>query len=143
MTQLHIQLLYSEIARSTNNCKCKRQCARRNNIVTDSIVLKDRTTRYTEEELANGINVDLSAHEVAELSFRVTVNDLENRAQISNTATVNDVPTETITHRYIEPIISATKESTTANDLDYVVEGEIITYTITVQNSGDLEEKLQ
>ena len=109
--------------------------------VTGSVVLKDRTTRYTEEELASGINVDLSAHEVATLSFRVTVNDLANRDTISNTATVNDVPTKTITHRYIEPIISATKESSTEHNLDYVVEGEVITYKITVKNSGDLEGK--
>ena len=109
--------------------------------VTGSVVLKDRTTRYTEEELASGINVDLSAHEVATLSFRVTVNDLANRDTISNTATVNDVPTKTITHRYIEPIISATKESATEHNLDYVVEGEVITYKITVKNSGDLEGK--
>ena len=109
--------------------------------VTDSIILKDRTTRYTEEELANGINVDLSAYEVATLSFKVIVNDLENRDTISNIATINDVPTEPVTHRYVEPIITATKESETANSLDYVVEGEVITYSITVQNSGDLEGK--
>ena len=60
--------------------------------------------------------------------------------QIRNVATVDDEPTEEITHKYVEPIISAEKKSTTENGLGYVVEGEKITYTITVRNDGGLSK---
>ena len=107
----------------------------------NSIILKDRVTRYTQEELNNGIDVELSVHEVAKLTFTVIVNDLENAQTISNTATVDDNPTNTITHRYIESIITQNKEVETENQLNYVVEGEKITYTITVENAGFLAGK--
>ena len=107
--------------------------------VDGSIKIADESQpQETAENLAIGINVDLSAHETKELSFQVSVNDLDNGTQITNTATVNDVPTGTITHRYVEPIITATKASTTEEGLGYVVEDETITYTITVKNDGDL-----
>ena len=56
---------------------------------------------------------------------------------------MDDEPTETTTHTFVKPIISAEKESTTENNLDYVVEGEKITYTITVKNDGGLADDVQ
>ena len=44
----------------------------------------------------------------------------------------------TITNTYIGPVISAEKEAQTENGSNYVVEGERITYTITVKNDGQI-----
>ena len=48
---------------------------------------------------------------------------------------------ETI-HTYIEPEISQEKSATTEHNLAYVVEGEKITYTITVKNDGGLDKNV-
>ena len=108
--------------------------------VEGSIKVKEQATSRTSEELANGIKVDLDAGESTTVEFKVTVNDLDNGTKIENTATVNDTPTNKTEHTYIEPIISAEKTATTEHGLGYVVEGEKITYTITVTNNGGLSK---
>ena len=112
--------------------------------VTGSIKVGGQAqTSLTVEDLANGIRVDLEAGESKVLEFTVTVNNLDNDTQIRNVATVNNNPTNETTHTYVEPIISQGKSATTEKGLDYVGEGEKITYTITVKNDGDLSKKVQ
>ena len=112
--------------------------------VTGSIKVGGQAqTSLTVEDLANGIRVDLEAGESKVLEFTVTVNNLDNDTQIRNVATVNNNPTNETTHTYVEPIISQGKSATTEKGLDYVGEGETITYTITVKNDGDLSKKVQ
>ena len=110
--------------------------------ITGSIkVGSEARPELTEDHLSNGIDVTVEAENTNTLEFKVKVVDndtLENGNKITNTATVNDTPTNETEHTYIEPIIDATKVQTTQNSLDYVVEGEVITYTITVTNTGDL-----
>ena len=107
--------------------------------VDESIVIgNEARNELTEEELSSGINVDLGPGEVKNLEFKVKVNDLDNGDKITNTATVNDEETNPVEHTYVEAIIGESKSMETENGLDYVVEGENITYTITVTNDGDL-----
>ena len=101
----------------------------------------------TADDLASGIKVDLAAGESKEIAFKVTVNDLNNGETIENVATIKEnpdnpespeEPTNETEHTYAEAVVKANKEITTEKGLSYVVEGEKITYTIRVQNSGDL-----
>ena len=103
----------------------------------------EERTDLNADSLANGINVDLNARETKNVEFKVKVNDLDNNVKIENVATVNDTETNKTTHTYVEPIISGTKSATTENSLSYVVEGEKITYTITVRNDGGLSKDVQ
>ena len=68
-----------------------------------------------EEDLNNGIRVSIAPHEVKTLSFQVRVQDIDNGIQITNTAKVDEKDTNEVTSRYVEPIISASKDSTTQN----------------------------
>ena len=106
--------------------------------VEGSIKVEGSNEEYTLDDLINGITVNLNANETKTVEFKVRVNDLDNGVKIENSAKVNNIETNTVTHTYIEPIINATKKSSTTNGLAYVVEGETITYTITVNNTGDL-----
>ena len=106
--------------------------------VPNSIKIAGEGTQYTETNLQEGINVDLDAGQEKTLEFKVTVQDVENGDEIINQATVNGNSTNTITHRYVEPVIYITKEAKTQNNLGYVVENETITYTIKLDNEGYL-----
>ena len=110
--------------------------------VEGSIKINDVPTEETAETLANGIEVHLNPAEIKEVEFQVTVKDLDNGTPIRNVATVDEEPTNEITHTYIEPIISGTKEMTTQRGLSYVIPGEEITYTIKVKNEGDLGKNI-
>ena len=78
-------------------------------------------------------NVNLEAGIEKEVSFKVTVN--EGATEIENTAIVNG--DETNTEK--TSIIKSKKESTitrNGNQVDVAKKGDIITYTITVENNG-------
>ena len=108
--------------------------------VTGSVKVGGASTQDTEENLRNGITVHLNAGETKTVEFKVKVQNQANESKIRNTATVNDVPTETIEHTYVEPVISSQKTSEILNvtGRDYALEGEKIKYTITVTNNGGL-----
>ncbi len=100
------------------------------------------------QDLEDGIEVNLEAGESKDVTFTVRVNDLENGESIRNYATINQNPdaqeeiwekTNTTENTYIEAIIESQKEMETANNLNYAVQGEKITYTIRIENSGDLD----
>ena len=80
--------------------------------------------------------------ETRTVEFTVTVNDLDNGDKITNIAYVEGEETDPVEHTYVEAIIDGSKASETANGLDYVVEGEVITYTITATNTGDLDKNI-
>ena len=111
--------------------------------ITGSIKVKGQVTNNTAEELASGISIDIGAGEKTTLEFKVRVMDLDNGAKIENIATVDDRPTNETEYTYVEPIISSEKTATTEKGLDYVVEGEKITYCITVRNDGDLSKDVK
>ena len=54
--------------------------------IPGTIKENNQETQYTEENLQNGISVNLEAHETKTISFQVQVNDGENASIISNTA---------------------------------------------------------
>ena len=98
---------------------------------------------YTEEELEQGISVEVPAGKTASVSFQVTVNNLNDGTLIKNKATVGDSEepnTNETEDKYVEPIISSQKTSEILNvtGRDYALEGEKIKYTITVTNNGGL-----
>ena len=107
--------------------------------VEDSIQVQNDSNTYTIDDLTTyGIDVTVPAKETRTVEFTVTVNDLDNGNKVTNVAYVDGEETNSVEHTYVEPIIDGSKASETANGLDYVVEGEVITYTITATNTGDL-----
>ena len=92
-------------------------------------------SELTADDLAKGIQVDIEANGTTTVSFDVTVGDLDNGATIRNVATVNGKDTPETDTEYQEPVISQNKTA----DKTAVVEGETITYTITVTNNGSAE----
>ena len=88
----------------------------------------------TEEDLENGISVQVTTLKPITISFKVTVNDLTDGDTIRNVATVNGEDTPETETKYQEPVISQSKSA----DKTVVVAGETITYTITATNTGSL-----
>ena len=108
-----------------------------------SIKVQGSSDTYQLEDLTTyGINVTVPEKETRTVEFKVTVNDLDNGDKITNVAYVEGEETEPVEHTYVEAIIDGSKASETANGLDYVVEGEVITYTITANNTGDLNKNI-
>ncbi|MCI8384201.1 MAG: DUF11 domain-containing protein [Clostridia bacterium] len=133
-------------------------------LVENSIRLNGQVIEKTKEDLMQGIVIRVPEKQgetkgEATISFEVIVNDGEDRTKIKNMAFTTkipdkltnpeepekptdleepDIPTNETENTYIEPIIITTKTATTEEGLSYVVEGEKITYTITVENEGGL-----
>ena len=75
---------------------------------------------------------------VAEVKFKVRVNEASSgvyQFEIHNTATVNDVNTNTIEHRVLLPHLTQTKSSNIPTST-ILEEGQELTYNITVTNDG-------
>ncbi len=115
-----------------------------------------------EADLNKGIEIEVPAQGEKVLSFKVTVNDLDNDAKITNRANLIDITekkdeeepddpeypdmpkkeSNEVVHNYGEGIISQSKKAQTQYGKDYVVKGEEITYTITVENAGSVEKEV-
>ena len=89
----------------------------------------------TEENLKNGIEVEVKENSEVTVTFEVTVNE-QNRLNdgdiIKNTAYVNEKPSNEEETEFNKPIISSEKEA----NKTAVVAGEKLTYTIKVTNTG-------
>lgn len=139
--------------------------------VDGSIKINDKETQYTEEDLENGINVnvpektrrtDLTTNTISDmlniasmnaldtdslpgeiiLTFEVTVDSQKDENQITNKASVDEVETNEVTLTYRKPIISFEKEMKTENDLEYAVSKENIEYSIIVNNYGSIPKNV-
>ena len=89
----------------------------------------------TEENLKNGIEVEVKENSEVTLTFEVTVNEqnsLNDGDIIKNTAYVNEKPSNEEETEFNKPIISSEKEA----NKTAVVAGEKLTYTIKVTNTG-------
>ena len=106
--------------------------------VPNSIKLNGKEALNTQDELINGITVNVERGSSATLSFQVTVNDIDNGDIITNKATVDGKDTNEVAVNYIEAVITERKTASTEFGKDYVLRGEKITYTVTVANGGDL-----
>lgn len=139
--------------------------------VDGSIKINDEETDYTQEDLENGIKVnvpkkiretDINGESVSNmlrlvnmrvletdslpgevvLTFEVTVDDQKDENVITNIAQVDGTQTNEIDYTYRKPIISAKKEMKTENGLDYAVSKENIEYSIVVENSGSIPKNV-
>lgn len=95
----------------------------------------DLTTK-TAEDLANGFVVSVPAGETVELQFNVTINEFYGESiEISNTAVVGDKETNKEDVIAYNPVMNLIKDA----EPDVVEEGEKITYTLTVTNTGKVD----
>ena len=98
-------------------------------------------TFYTEQNLINGIPVEVPEMGSVDVVFAVTVNNLENNVfskEIKNQASIDNEPTNEVTTNITKPNILSSKESDPASG-EKVKEGEEITYRIKVWNNGTRE----
>ena len=130
--------------------------------VENSIKINGENTNKTKEELGEGIILRVAEKQEVVVSFEVMVKDLEDGLVIKNQAyeskipdketkeegpekpeePIEEKPTNETNNQYVEPKIRSKKEATSEKGLNYVVEGEKITYTITVENEGGLEKEV-
>ena len=94
----------------------------------------------TEENLKNGIEVEVKENSEVTVTFEVTVNE-QNRLNdgdiIKNTAYVNEKPSNETETEFNKPVISSEKIA----NKTAVVEGEELTYIINVTNTGKADGK--
>ena len=98
---------------------------------------------YTMDSLKEGITLTLQPSKKVTIKFKVKINEdnkYNNAEKIRNKAKVNDQDTNEVTHKYVEPIINQTKSVSTEKSKEYVLENELITYTIKVTNAGEKEK---
>ena len=110
-------------------------------IELNEVQLKDKDNNVlTEQNLKDGIEVEVSANSTVKLSFEVRVNtenSLNDGDIIKNTAYVNEKPSEETKTEFNKPIISSEKVA----NKTAVVAGEKLTYTINATNTGKADGK--
>ena len=110
-------------------------------IELNKVQLKDTDNNVlTEQNLKDGIEVEVTANSEVTLTFEVTVNEqnsLNDGDIIKNTAYVNEKPSEETETEFNKPVISSEKIA----NKTAVVEGEELTYIINVTNTGKADGK--
>ena len=110
-------------------------------IELNEVQLKDKDNNVlTEQNLKDGIEVEVSANSTVKLSFEVRVNtenSLNDGDIIKNTAYVNEKPSNETKTEFNKPIISSEKVA----NKTAVVAGEKLTYTINATNTGKADGK--
>ena len=102
------------------------------------IMVGSTGTVYTEQNLKNGIQVEVPEFGSVDVTFAGIVDNLADgtySAELKNTATIDNEPTNEVTTTVTKPNISAHKESDPASGTK-VKEGDTITYRIRVRNDG-------
>ena len=102
------------------------------------IQVGDTGTVYTEQNLKNGIPVEVPAEGSIDVVFAGKVDELANNQyskELKNQATVDNEPTNEVTTNVTKANITAHKESEPASG-NKVREGDEITYRIRVRNDG-------
>ena len=95
-------------------------------------------TVYTEQNLKNGIQVEVPEYSTVDVVFAGIVASLPNgeyTKELKNTATLDNEPTNEVTTNVTKANITAHKESDPASGTK-VREGDTITYRIRVRNDG-------
>ena len=101
-------------------------------------------TVYTEQNLKNGIPVEVPAKGTVDVTFAGIVDVLANDVfskTLENQATVDNELTNKVTTNVTKPNITAHKESAPSSG-SKVVEGDEITYKIKVRNDGTREGRV-
>ena len=105
-------------------------------IELNKVQLKDKDNNVlTEQNLKDGIEVEVTANSEVTLTFEVTVNEqnsLNDGDIIKNTAYVNEKSSNETETEFNKPVINSEKVA----DKTAVVAGEKLTYTIKVTNTG-------
>ena len=105
------------------------------------IQVGDVGTVYTEQNLKNGIPVEVPAKGTVDVKFAGIVDTLANDVfskTLENQATIDNELTNKVTTNVTKPNILAHKESTPSSG-NKVLEGDEITYKIKVRNDGTRE----
>ena len=105
------------------------------------IMVGSTGTVYTEQNLKNGIQVEVPEHGTVEVTFAGIVSQLqegEYSKELKNSATIDNESTNEVTTTVTKPNITAHKESDPASG-SKVTEGDTITYRIRVRNDGTRE----
>ena len=95
-------------------------------------------TVYTEQNLKNGIQVEVPEYSTVDVVFAGIVNTLPEGTyskELKNKATLDNEPTNEVTTTVTKPNITAHKESDPVSGTK-VTEGDTITYRIRVRNDG-------
>ena len=101
-------------------------------------------TVYTEQNLKNGIPVEVPAKGTVDVKFAGIVDTLANDVfskALENQATIDNELTNKVTTNVTKPNILAHKESTPSSG-NKVLEGDEITYKIKVRNDGTREGRV-
>ena len=110
-------------------------------IELNKVQLKDKDNNVlTEQNLKDGIEIEVTANSEVTLTFEVTVNEqnsLNDGDIIKNTAYVNEKPSNETETELNKPVISSEKIA----NKTAVVEGEELTYIINVTNTGKADGK--
>ncbi len=102
------------------------------------IMVGDLGTVYTEQNLKNGIQVEVPEFGSVDVTFAGIVDSLpdgEYTKELKNTATIDNEPTNEVTTTVTKANITAHKESDPVSG-SKVREGDTITYRIRVRNDG-------